>query len=182
MRSLQRNTTLAMFIIVLGAILLSYALLTPTSGGGGGGGMGGSGSVQTNYLLSNVLLASTGAALCGMGVVLLLPREERYVPPVPIPIVVSRKEEVKADETPVDPIEVGTDNLVLRLLNGDEREMFRYIVEAGGTALQKDIITGLKWSDAKVSRNIDKLEQKGIVTKERSGSTNRIRVELDMEK
>jgi uncharacterized membrane protein len=177
--TMQRNTLLASFLIVLGAVLLMIGLVTPSSGGGGG--MGGSGSMQTNYQLSNVLLSAAGAALCGIGVVLLLPREERYVPPTPIPVVVTRKEEVKADETPVGP-EVGTDNLVLRLLNGDEREMFRHIVEAGGTVLQKDLITGLKWSDAKVSRNIDKLEQKGIVTKERSGSTNKIKVDLDMEK
>lgn len=182
MRPVPRNTLLASFLIILGAVLLIYGLLTPNVGGGGNG--MGMDNAQTSYDLSNVLLASTGAVLCGIGVVLFLPREERYVPPTPIPIVVTRKEVVGSEEIKVEevPADISTDNLVLRLLNGDEREMFRYIVEAGGNALQKDIITGLKWSDAKVSRNIDKLEQKGIVTKERSGSTNKIKVELDMEK
>jgi hypothetical protein len=182
MRPVPRNTLLASFLIVLGAVLLVYGLLTPNLGGGGNG--MGMGSAQTSYDLSSVLLAATGAVLIGIGVVLLLPREVRYVPPTPIPILVTKKEIVGSEDKKVEvvPADISTDNLVLRLLNGDEREMFRYIAEAGGTVLQKDLIIGLKWSDAKVSRNIDKLEQKGIVTKERSGSTNKIKVEIDMEK
>jgi len=70
------------------------------------------------------------------------------------------------------------DYLVLRLLNGDEREMYRSIVDAGGAMLQKDLIVKLKWSDAKVSRTIDKLIEKRVVSKERSGSTNRIKIDL----
>jgi uncharacterized membrane protein len=33
-------------------------------------------------------------------------------------------------------------------------------------------------SNAKVSRVLEKLEQKGVVSKERYGSTNRIRIKL----
>lgn len=69
--------------------------------------------------------------------------------------------------------------LVLRLLTGDERTMFKALMDAGGEALQKDLITSTKMSNAKVSRLLDKLEQKGVVTKERFGSTNRIRIKLE---
>ena len=69
--------------------------------------------------------------------------------------------------------------MVLRLLTGDERTMFRAIVDNGGEALQKDLIVKLKWSDAKVSRVIDRLIEKGVVSKERHGSTNKVKVAVD---
>jgi len=69
--------------------------------------------------------------------------------------------------------------LVLRLLTGDERTMFKAIMDSGGEALQKDLIVRTKMSNAKVSRILDKLEQKGVVSKERHGSTNRVRIKLE---
>ena len=71
--------------------------------------------------------------------------------------------------------------LVLRLLTGDERTMFRTIMDAGGEALQKDLIQRTKMSNAKVSRVLDRLVEKGVVSKERHGSTNRVRIAFDFE-
>lgn len=71
--------------------------------------------------------------------------------------------------------------LVLRLLTGDERTMFRAITDSGGVALQKDLIQRTKMSNAKVSRVLDRLEQKGVISKERHGSTNKIRIAFDFE-
>ncbi len=68
--------------------------------------------------------------------------------------------------------------LALRLLNGDERVMFKAIMDSGGEALQKDLILKTKMSDAKVSRVIDRLEEKGVVTKTRFGMTNKVCIEL----
>lgn len=69
--------------------------------------------------------------------------------------------------------------LILRLLTGDERRMFRTIMDAGGRALQKDLIKSTKMSNAKVSRVLDRLQQKGVVTKERHGSTNMVRISVE---
>jgi uncharacterized membrane protein len=71
--------------------------------------------------------------------------------------------------------------LVLRLLTGDERAMFRTIMDSGGEALQKDLMQRTKMSNAKVSRVLDRLEEKGVITKERHGSTNKVRIAFDFE-
>lgn len=69
--------------------------------------------------------------------------------------------------------------LVLRLLTGDERIMFKAVMDSGGEALQKDLILRTKMSNAKVSRLLDRLEEKGVVTKARHGSTNKVRIKLE---
>jgi len=71
--------------------------------------------------------------------------------------------------------------LVLRLLTGDERTMFRTILDSGGEALQKDLMQRAKMSNAKVSRVLDRLVEKGVISKERHGSTNRVRIVFDSE-
>ena len=68
------------------------------------------------------------------------------------------------------------DYLVLRLLTGDERLMYKALMDSGGQALQKDLILSTKMSNAKVSRVLDRLGQKGLVGKERFGSTNKITI------
>ena len=69
--------------------------------------------------------------------------------------------------------------LTLRLLTGDERRMFKAIMDAGGEALQKDLIVNTKMSNAKVTRVLDRLLEKGVITKERHGSTNMVRISFD---
>lgn len=69
--------------------------------------------------------------------------------------------------------------LVLRLLSGDERTMYKTLMDSGGEALQKDLIQRTKMSNAKVSRVLDRLVEKDIVLKERYGATNKVRIRLD---
>jgi len=69
--------------------------------------------------------------------------------------------------------------LVLRLLTGDERLMFKAVMDSGGEALQKDLIQRTKMSNAKVSRLLDRLEEKGVITKDRHGSTNKVKIKLE---
>ncbi|UCE80564.1 MAG: hypothetical protein JSV94_05270 [Methanobacteriota archaeon] len=69
--------------------------------------------------------------------------------------------------------------LILRLLTGDERRMFKAVMDAGGEALQKDLIKTTKMSNAKVSRVLDRLQEKGVVTKERHGSTNKVKISVN---
>jgi hypothetical protein len=69
---------------------------------------------------------------------------------------------------------VSFEQMALRLLEGDERRVYRKVVEAGGEILQKDIVSAVPFSKAKVSRIIDKLDEKGLISKERHGYTNKI--------
>lgn len=80
---------------------------------------------------------------------------------------------------PVEEAVARENYLVLRLLTGDERIMFKAIMDSGGEALQKDLILRTKMSNAKVSRLLDRLEEKGVATKERHGSTNKVRIKLE---
>lgn len=66
--------------------------------------------------------------------------------------------------------------LALRLLTGDERRLYRRIIAAGGTILQKDLVRAGLFSGSKVSRVLDRLEARGLIARERHGMTNRIRL------
>ncbi len=150
-----------------------------------------------SYSTSNLAIIVAASFLIAVAVMFILLREE-YVPlppsmAIPPPPLASEKGEEGAvpkerEEAPEEPVEkelrpteevVAEENyLVLRLLSGDERTMFKAIMDTGGEALQKDLIQRTKMSNAKVSRVLEKLEQKGVVSKERHGSTNKIRIKL----
>ncbi len=70
------------------------------------------------------------------------------------------------------------EDLALRLLDGDERRLIRVLVEARGDVLQRDLVKATAFSDAKVSRLLDRLEERGLVVRERQGMTNRVRLTL----
>ncbi|HLE55252.1 MAG TPA: MarR family transcriptional regulator [Thermoplasmata archaeon] len=70
------------------------------------------------------------------------------------------------------------EDLAIRLLDGDERRLMRVIVEARGDILQKELVRVTAFSDAKVSRLLDRLEERGLVVRERRGMSNRVRLTL----
>lgn len=70
------------------------------------------------------------------------------------------------------------ENLAVRLLDGDERRLLRVIVEARGDILQRDLVRITAFSDAKVSRLLDRLQERGLVIRERQGMANRVRLTL----
>ncbi len=70
-------------------------------------------------------------------------------------------------------------DLAIRLLDGDERRLLRVIVEAKGNILQQDLVRITTFSEAKVSRLLDRLEERGLVRRERQGMANRVRLTLD---
>lgn len=86
--------------------------------------------------------------------------------------------EVQASGIPSEDVH----KLAIRLLSGDERKMFRRIVDEGGEVLQKDLVAVGIFSKAKVTRLLDKLERKGLIIRERYGATNRIRISKDLGK
>jgi uncharacterized membrane protein len=112
-------------------------------------------------------------------------REVVYVPqpvPAPSPVVGSELPPPTAEPPTTDqkePVPAGElERWAMRLLEGDERRLFREIVERGGTAYQKDLGVRSDFSRAKVTRILKKLENKGLVARERAGMTNRVRIVL----
>jgi uncharacterized membrane protein len=192
------NTKIVALVVFLAGLLLTiFSLLyTSTINGSTSGMMGGSNGTFS-YSVANMILAIIGSFMMAGGIFVAMFKED-YEPltgVVPIPIqsiqTVSRTEEVRPKEEattapraeteqtaqPCNPVDDRL--LVLRLLTGDERTVFRAIVDSGGEALQKDLIVKTQMSDAKVSRTLDKLVEKGVVSKTRHGMTNKVRIEIE---
>jgi len=187
-----RNRLIAILAMVSGITIAAIGTLTPTSSGHS---MMGGGEI---YSLANIALVGLGLFIFAAGLVFFLVRED-YQPlerdskvavPQPLPGKALAEQNIKADAMQdqaalakgeefcrAEPKEEY--HLILRLLTGDERTMFRAIMDSGGEALQKDLIVNTKMSHAKVSRVIDRLEQKGVVTKERYGVTNKVRIKIE---
>jgi len=69
-----------------------------------------------------------------------------------------------------------TEAALVRLLDDNERLLYVRLRDAGGVALQRDIVAWRTFSPAKVSRILDRLEAKGLLVRERHGATNRVRL------
>ena len=63
---------------------------------------------------------------------------------------------------------------ILRLLDGDKRQVFNEIVEADGEILQSDLHAHTGFSKAKITRILDYLELKGLIVRKSFGMTNKI--------
>lgn len=57
-------------------------------------------------------------------------------------------------------------------LDSDEKKIIEILQEKGGSAFQSDVIKGLGYSKVKVSRMLDRLEQKGVLERKRRGMAN----------
>ncbi len=114
------------------------------------------------FILVAALIAGIAAAY------LFLARAQATAGPIPTPGAMAPSA-VTAPEL---------ENLAVRLLDGDERRLLRVIVEAHGDILQRDLVRVTSFSDAKVSRLLDRLQERGLVVRERQGMTNRVRLTL----
>ncbi|OGS55426.1 MAG: hypothetical protein A3K60_05325 [Euryarchaeota archaeon RBG_19FT_COMBO_56_21] len=176
-------------IAAVAVVLLVYALLTPEDTTDSTDHMGMNGHMI--YSSSNVgIIAIAIVLIVGAVMVVALwneyePLPSNMVPPPTHPermTEVANKSELHAAVTkemtciPSEEEAASKNYLVLRLLTGDERTMFKSIMDSGGEALQKDLITRTKMSNAKVSRVLDRLLQKGVITKERFGATNKVTI------
>ena len=169
--------------------VLAYALLTPSQGTDSTdhGGMWGMHDTYSSINMS--LIAISIIVIVASLMVFALWREYEplpasMTPPTmvleKVPITPSKESKTVAPIEESSPGEEAAHNyLVLRLLNGDERTMYKAIMDAGGEILQKDLIQQTKMSNAKVSRVLDRLAAKEVITKERYGATNKIRTKLD---
>lgn len=171
--------------IILGIALIATAFLFLMSEGGSGHGQG---SAQEPSLTSTGwVIVIVGIILVVLSLVYLaLPFRSqetktvaRLYPDVAI-IDLKEKEALRTESnlkprsSPRDESTVSMEQMALRLLEGDERRVYRRVVESGGEILQKDIVSAVPFSKAKVSRIVDKLEEKGLITKRRHGYTNKI--------
>ncbi len=177
--------TVSVAIAAVAVVVLAYAVLAPQPQNTDHMGMWGT---HTTYSSSNVtLMVISAIVIVGALMVAVLWKEYE---PLPVSMAPVHKVELNGQGSPVqvpptpveraDPEEAATHNyLVLRLLSGDERAMYKVLMDSGGEALQKDLMEKAKMSNAKVSRVLDRLYEKGIITKERYGSTNKVTIRLD---
>lgn len=155
----------------------------------GGGGHQGGGDSYILYGLENIILGIAGAFLLGLGVTYATLGDNQQVASTrlervgedAIPTAASNKIEVRSDSKGEVSNREEVQGLILRLLDGDERRMFLALRDAGGESLQKDLIEKTKMSNAKVTRVLDRLEEKGLIVKERHGMTNKVRIDIDRE-
>ena len=71
--------------------------------------------------------------------------------------------------------------VVYNFLETDERLIIKSLVDAGGKLLQSKLVKETKLSRVKLSRELKKLEDKGIILKKKSGMTNSIELSLDIQ-
>jgi uncharacterized membrane protein len=65
--------------------------------------------------------------------------------------------------------------IVLNTLEGEEKKVYDYLIAKGGI-MQRDLVYELKFSKAKVSRILDKLESKNLIKKYSYGFSNKIKL------
>lgn len=205
-RHLDKVVAAALAIIAIA--LLAYALMTETPTETDTTDHGGMWDQRT-YSSTNLMVIVAASFLIAIAVMFIMLRQSyeplppemtKLPPPPPPPAAAPQKEETARGPGPADPAQAPAETevatsappaapgedlaarenyLVLRLLTGDERIMFKAVMDTGGEALQKDLIQRTKMSNAKVSRLLDRLEEKGVVTKVRHGSTNKVRIKLE---
>lgn len=61
-------------------------------------------------------------------------------------------------------------------LKDDERRLYEMIEAAGGEILQVKLVSSGEFSKSKVTRLLDKLEDRGLIKRERYGMTNMVRL------
>lgn len=190
----NRTKVIAAIVAAIAVALLAYALFMGEPADEDSTDRGGMWDNARSYSTSNLAIIVAASFLIAVGIMFILLREEyEPLPPSMAPPPPPEKETEKTEQVesrpapapveekvsrPLDEIAAEENYLVLRLLLGDERIMFKAVMDSGGEALQKDLIRRTKMSNAKVSRVLEKLERKGVVSKERHGSTNKIRITL----
>jgi hypothetical protein len=169
--------SVALVIMVVGGV---WTLSGGDTGTGGGQGQGGGGDETSTFPIGTALFIGGGLLFIILLFAGFLLRT-RKSPEAPQPV---------AGPQPAPPAEIGTSRmpseeaqrLAIKLLSGDERKMFRRIVDDGGEVLQRDLVAEGIFSKAKVTRLLDKLERKDLIVKSRYGSTNKIRISENLGK
>lgn len=178
-------------VIGLALSVASFATNETMTGmmGPGGPMMGGGGGTTTasgpGLLEWTVLVLS--AAFLALAVVLLIrgrARQPSATPSMPVstgvPAPILPAPSVST-VSPLMPSPAATpppvpEPTLVKLLDEDERRMYLELRDHGGAMLQRDLVALGIFSKAKVTRVLDKLENKGLVVREAHGMTNRVRL------
>jgi len=182
MSSDRRNasTLMGAMIILAGIalVVMSVALTKET------GGKGMETETLIYYGLENLIMAILGGMFISGGASYLILNRPGEVRDAISPIAGVKEEYLPASDdqgsvhmTGRGEARPANSDLVLRLLEGDERIMYRTILDGGGEVLQKDLMEKAKMSNAKVTRMLDRLEGKGLIIRERHGMTNKVRID-----
>lgn len=90
-----------------------------------------------------------------------------------------KKESGLADEESLTPVaaphahlHTPTRKVDLSSLDSDEKKVIAIVQEQGGSTFQSELIKQTNYSKVKISRVLDKLEQKGMIERKRRGMTN----------
>jgi uncharacterized membrane protein len=178
----QETTVILVIVAVFVALLLagSAGAMFMSNGMMGGGMMGGgSGNFNIGWLAVTLLLA---VVLIAVVFFLMSSRQEgpMVAPAPPIGMMTPAypvSSVVPAVPEPESPhVSRNQEAAMFKMLDEDEKRLYTLIRERGGEMLQKDIVASGSFSKAKVTRLLDKLESKEIVSRERHGMTNKIRL------
>ena len=71
---------------------------------------------------------------------------------------------------------------VLKLLERKERKIFEYLIKENGKTSQAKIVHNTDLSKVQVFRTLKKLKQRGLITKEKYGKTNKIKLNDEIKK
>lgn len=162
--------SVALIIMVVGGI---WTLSGGDTGTGGGQGQGGGGETSS-FPIGTTLFIIGGLVFIVLLFVAILART-RKTSAAPQPVSTPQAPSPAASDASALPSEE-VQRLAIKLLSGDERKMFRRIVDGGGEVLQRDLVAEGTFSKAKVTRLLDKLERKDLVVRSRYGSTNKVRI------
>jgi len=177
----MESFALVVAILALGGIVfvaVSFAVQRSVWGMMGGGGMhdgqvpaDGPGVLEWGALAASLALFAASVAILWRG----RAAGTQPMPPPPIehPAAAPSPPPNATSPPAVEPISELT---LVKLLGEDERRMYLEIRERGGEVLQRDLVALGTFSKAKVTRVLDKLESKGLIVRERSGMTNRVRI------
>lgn len=115
------------------------------------------GTIHTQTYISIALIA----IIIVIGLIILFSKEEKQI------IVKKIKEKSDFNEQKLKDKEKN-----LRLLNSDEKKVYRSIIEAQGTIFQSDLVEKAGFDKVKVTRILDRLEGKQLIERRRRGMTN----------
>ena len=154
-------SVLLILVIAGGGILFASRLLTGTSGRGYGSGLG------------QLILPLAIIALIAIAVVVIW----YWVAFPEIKTTDETKKEVSTGSTPIPVAEEKAPqsvDVVLGVLQEDERKVVEALLAAGGTMLQRDIVRKVGYSKVKTHRILYRLSQRKIVTAKKHYNTNEI--------
>ena len=70
----------------------------------------------------------------------------------------------------------GSYDVVLRFLKEDEKKVVEFLRNSGNESLQKDIVKDTGFSKIRTHRILARLAERGLITAQRQGKTNRVRL------